>query len=163
MKKGFTLVELLTVVAIIGILATIITLNLTEAQKKSRDAKRKSDLTQIASALETYKADNKIYIETATFTDIATSLASLLPNYIASIPVDPRPDTDSAYLYQSDKNQFKVIATAPEGLSGVTDDTEARRVAGEFYDPAVGNNLSQFQISSSAVAAGWVYAPPEEE
>ena len=63
LKKGFTLVELLVVIAIIGILAgTVIgVLNPSHFQAKSRDAKRKSDLEQIRSALEMYRSDEQNY------------------------------------------------------------------------------------------------------
>lgn len=60
-KKGFTLVELLVVIAIIGILASIGIVAISGARIKARDAKRVSDLTQIASALELYYADQAAY------------------------------------------------------------------------------------------------------
>jgi type II secretion system protein G len=55
--KGFTLVELLVVIAILGVLVTIGLASFTSAQAKSRDAKRKADLKQIASALELFYND----------------------------------------------------------------------------------------------------------
>lgn len=56
-KKGFTLIELLVVIAIIGILATIGLVSFISAQARSRDAKRKSDLKEVSSALELFYSD----------------------------------------------------------------------------------------------------------
>ena len=55
--RGFTLVELILVMAIIAILTTFITGGLGSSQVKGRDAQRKSDLRQMASALELYYQD----------------------------------------------------------------------------------------------------------
>lgn len=54
---GFTLVELLVVITILGILATIGLVAFTSAQARGRDTQRKSDLKQIASALELFYSD----------------------------------------------------------------------------------------------------------
>jgi type II secretion system protein G len=56
-KAGFTLVELLVVISIIGILASIALVSFRSAQFRSRDAQRKSDLKQLTSALELFYAD----------------------------------------------------------------------------------------------------------
>lgn len=58
---GFTLVELLVVMAIMGILAVITLANFSTSQAKGRDAQRKSDLRQISTALEAYYADHGSY------------------------------------------------------------------------------------------------------
>jgi len=57
MKKGFTLVELLVVMAIISVLATLIVGGFRSSQMRGRDAERKSDLKQISNALEIFYAD----------------------------------------------------------------------------------------------------------
>lgn len=57
-KKAFTLIELLIVIAIIGILAGVILVSTSNSNKNARDAKRKSDLNQIATALHTFYASN---------------------------------------------------------------------------------------------------------
>ena len=60
-KKGFTLIELLIVIAIIGVLATLLMVNFVGVRERARDAQRKSDLRQIQSALELYRADQGVY------------------------------------------------------------------------------------------------------
>lgn len=53
-QKAFTLIELMVVVAIIGILTAIVVANLTKAKARSRDAKRISDINQVQLALELF-------------------------------------------------------------------------------------------------------------
>lgn len=60
-KRGFTLIELLIVIVIIGILVTMGIFAFQSSQKKSRDARRKEDLSQISKALEMYNNDRGAY------------------------------------------------------------------------------------------------------
>lgn len=64
-KSGFTLIELLIVVAIIGILSTLLMTNFIGIRQRARDAQRKSDIRQMQSALELYRADSGGYPPTA--------------------------------------------------------------------------------------------------
>ncbi len=59
--KGFTLVELLVVISLIGILATLFLANLNVARERGRDAQRKSDLKNIETALRIYYNDKGNY------------------------------------------------------------------------------------------------------
>ncbi|MEK7648542.1 MAG: prepilin-type N-terminal cleavage/methylation domain-containing protein [Patescibacteria group bacterium] len=61
MKKGFTLVELLVVVAIIGLMAGIATVSVNSVRSKARDARRVADIKQIQNALELYYSDSGTY------------------------------------------------------------------------------------------------------
>jgi prepilin-type N-terminal cleavage/methylation domain-containing protein len=60
-KKGFSLVELLVVMSIIGLLTTIATVSVSSARSKARDTKRLGDIKQIAHALEGFYADKGGY------------------------------------------------------------------------------------------------------
>lgn len=54
--RGFTLIELLVVIAIIGILSSVVLASVSSSRAKARDARRKSDLSEIKTALELYYA-----------------------------------------------------------------------------------------------------------
>ena len=60
-QAGFTLVELLIVVAIIGILAAVAVVNLLNAVDKSKQKRTMADLRTIATAVEAYSTDNATY------------------------------------------------------------------------------------------------------
>lgn len=79
-KSGFTLIELLVVIAIIGVLASIVLASLNNARRKSRDARRVTDIKQTQLALELY------FDSVGEYPDALTSLA---PTYIPVVPDDP--------------------------------------------------------------------------
>jgi prepilin-type N-terminal cleavage/methylation domain-containing protein len=61
MKNAFTLIELLIVVAIIGILATALVPTLSDSQGKARDVARVASVKDAVAAAESYLIDNSIY------------------------------------------------------------------------------------------------------
>jgi type IV pilus assembly protein PilE len=71
-KSGFTIVELLVVIAVIGILTTIGIMSFTRYQASSRDTQRSSRTTLIAEALEKYYDKNGEYPSCSTLTQSAT-------------------------------------------------------------------------------------------
>lgn len=80
-QSGFTLLELLVVISIIGLLIAMGVAAFSTAQRKGRDARRQSDLKAIQNAQEQYySANGSVY---------ATSCADLA-EYLTSCPTDPQ-------------------------------------------------------------------------
>lgn len=143
-QSGFTLIEILVVVAIIGMLSIVVVISLNQARAKGRDAKRKSDMGQVQKALELYANDNNgTYPSTSMSwwgigdeggnrdTSGANAyIPDLTPNYISILPVDPRGVTTgwSGYLYKSNGFSYKLIDNdvGPESFPEVNE---------PFYDP----------------------------
>lgn len=73
-ERGFTIIELLIVIAIIGILATLVLTNFQGAQAKGRDTVRKNDINSLYQKLEEYYNENGSYINTAITTANASTL-----------------------------------------------------------------------------------------
>ncbi len=108
-RFGFTLVELLIVIAIVGLLAVASVVILNQARIKGRDAKRVSDIQVIRAGLEQHWLEKASYPTTAAQVQLGTGNYTVLTangfeatatgqSYLAKVPVDPRPST--YYLYQ---------------------------------------------------------------
>lgn len=64
-NKGFTLIELIVVIAIIGVLATLIINNLNDARTRARDSKKKQELVALKTGLRLYYNDFQTYPDNA--------------------------------------------------------------------------------------------------
>jgi len=98
--KGFTIVELLIVIVVIGILAAITIVAFNGIQQRGRDAQRKSDIASITKALELYYIDNGEFPLANGSTTINSSWSTtadaswqnfktIIAAYMKSVPADP--------------------------------------------------------------------------
>ncbi len=100
--SGFTIVELLIVIVVIAILATISIVAFNGVQEKARDSQRRHDIGQLAKALELYYADNNRYPTSSgagsttinaswsTTADASwQSIINALKPYMGNVPSDP--------------------------------------------------------------------------
>lgn len=107
MKNGYTLVELLIVIAIVGVLASIVTITLNPLQQlgKANDAKRKQDLGEVQRGLELYYQDNERYPAALTFGSTG------LQPYINRVPKDPSSSKSYIYIVSSDGQAYYLYAS----------------------------------------------------
>jgi len=118
-KKAFTLIELLVAIAIIGILATVSIISLSNARAKSRDAKRAGDMKQVQTALELFFNDNNRYPTAEEFelgSIFSTSTAGT-STYLQIIPTAPTPvdgictsNQNNFYYAQTDNGNSYTIS-----------------------------------------------------
>lgn len=91
-ERGFTLVELMIVVAIVGVLATIASVAYTKYVKRTKIAKLKQYAMDVAAGQEQYKSRNSAYLDAGQYSSNATKFENLLgfkqPNLPPSIVVD---------------------------------------------------------------------------
>lgn len=84
-QAGFSLIELIVVVTIIGILASVAITNVRFAQRKAREAALRDNLFEMRKAIDNFYADKQHY---------PANLQELTPNYIRKIPKDPITDAE---------------------------------------------------------------------
>ena len=124
-KKGFTLIEVLIVVSIIGILASIVLVGLGAFRTRGRDTRRLADIRQIQGGLELYYSKFGSYPLSVTFGALQTALQGATIG-ITKIPDDP--SVGKHYLYKTDSGGtgYVLAATIEDaGNPALNDDIDA--------------------------------------
>lgn len=151
--RGFTLIELMVVIAIISILIGITFVGTAPSVQAGYDARRKADLVSIKTALELYYNQNGSYPTTngswssqdgtgGTTNNGTNWIPGLASTYIQKLPQDPLYPTPSnnavcigggwhsEYLYDSNGANYKLLAHCP-----ASSNVPATKATDDYYDP----------------------------
>lgn len=112
-SKGFTIVELLIVIIVIGILATLVIALFTSAKKKARDSQRQTDIVALQGYIEGYYAETGKYPTLANINDSTwrgTNMEGLDPAALA----DPKDPTSQTLVATTTTNRY-LYAVTPNG------------------------------------------------
>ena len=128
-RNGFSLVELMVVIFIIGLLATVVLINVLPSQEKAMRVKAQSDIATMAQAMEMYRLDNMAY------PGVGEGLASLrtppanlaLPQnyrsggYIKDLPSDPWGRPYQFVVPGQAGHAFEIFSLGADGKPGGED------------------------------------------
>jgi general secretion pathway protein G len=131
-QRGFTLIEIMVVVVIIGLLATLILPRVLGRQEEAFVAKARSDIRALSSAVQLYKLDTFKFPTTSEGLEALVSGAKDGRGYIDRLPKDPW-GNDYQYLFPGERMEFDLWSYGADGQTG-----------GEGVDADIGNwNLDQ--------------------
>ena len=119
-QRGFSLIEIMVVVVIMGILAALVVPNLMNRPDQARAVKAKQDILAIENALELYRLDNGFYPTEEQGLEALVVQPDIEPiplnwrNYLKSLPKDP---WNHVYHYQN-PGEHTEIDIFSEGAQG---------------------------------------------
>ena len=123
-QSGFTLIELIIVMSIIGILATLAIPSFIVAVRHAREAVLKEDLQTMRSAIDSYTMDKQ---------KAPQSLDDLIQDgYLKSVPEDPMTHSKDTWVTDSSDAMYSLDQTEP-GINDVHSGSEATGSDGQSY------------------------------
>lgn len=124
-KAGFSLLEMMVVLVIIGLLATIVVINVLPSQDRAMVEKANADIRTLEQAVELYRLQMLIYpttqdgLEALVSGPSDTSVSARFPanGFIRRLPEDPwgRP---YQYLYPGENGEFDIFTLGADGRAG---------------------------------------------
>ena len=142
-QKGFTLVELLIVIIIIGILATLVIVTFTGVQQKARDSKRQTDLNALDAHVSAFYAQYGFY---PTLADLqsATFLSTYMKGFDPSALTDPK---GGAIAGTAGASNYGYLAAQGSDPNGTCTNTTATTMPTD-------NGCGQFTVTADLEGGG---------
>jgi general secretion pathway protein G len=128
-SQGFSLLELMVVIVIIGIIASMIVPNIMGSQERANVQKAVSDITALEGSLSLYKMDNYDYPTTEQGLEALVEQTDVEPEprrfpedgYIKRLPKDPW-GNDYVLLNPGEQGKMDVFSAGPDREAGTEDD-----------------------------------------
>jgi general secretion pathway protein G len=115
--RGFTLLEVMVVIVIIGIMASLVGVNVIKRLEESKIEAAEIQMATFRDALDMFKIDNGTYPDTGTGLEALAAAGYLRDN---RMPVDP---WNRPYMYISEDGwSYQVWSNGPDGKPGTEDD-----------------------------------------
>lgn len=123
LANGFTLIEIMVVIVIMGILGALIVPNIISRPDEARVTAAKADIRSVGAALEMYRLDNGNYPSTDQGLEALVNQPSGYPEprrwnpegYLKKLPKDP---WDETYLYFSEGRKFEIYSFGADRKEG---------------------------------------------
>lgn len=128
-QRGFTLLEIMVVIVILGILASLVVPNLMGNKEQADHQKAVSDIVALENALDMYKLDNSLYPNTEQGLDALVTKPTSQPEprnyrddgYIKRLPKDPW-GNDYQLVSPGEHGKIDVFSMGLDGEAGTDDD-----------------------------------------
>lgn len=128
-QRGFTLMELMVVIVILGVLASLVVPNLMGNKDRADRQKAVTDIVALENALDMYKLDNHRYPTTEQGMEALVTAPTLAPlaenystdGYIRRLPNDPW-GNDYILISPGEHGAVDITSAGPDGEAGTTDD-----------------------------------------
>ncbi|MFD2165441.1 type II secretion system major pseudopilin GspG [Thalassotalea euphylliae] len=128
-QSGFTLLEVMVVIVILGILASMVVPNLMGSQERANVQKAVSDVTALETSLSMYKMDNYNYPTTEQGLEALVNETDIEPlprrfpeeGYIKRLPNDPW-GNEYQLLNPGENGKIDIFSMGPDGEAGTDDD-----------------------------------------
>ena len=125
-QDGFTLIEIMVVILIIGLLALMVVPRLRGVADRAKRTKAQADIQELKQALDRYYLDNGVYPTTDQGLQALVNppTAGRVPSnyeqggYIEKLPSDP---WGNQYFYQSDGSSYALKSFGPDGVQSADD------------------------------------------
>lgn len=122
---GFTLIELMVVIVIIGLLATVVTLNVLPSQDRAMVEKARADVSVLEQAVDNYRLENLVYPSAAQGLQALVRPPAGLARperyrdggYIRRLPTDPW-GNPYQYVYPGRNGRVDIFSFGADGVAG---------------------------------------------